>query len=79
MDPRQRRASDGVLCAVKETSSVIALSRGHRSPLLSYKTEPGAGKSYFTNAIFSSNKQNTKFVNTSPPTFSFFQIILLLM
>ncbi|KAK5874010.1 hypothetical protein PBY51_018998 [Eleginops maclovinus] len=40
MDPRQRRASDGVLCVVKETSPHTAPSRGHRSPLLSYKTEP---------------------------------------
>ncbi|XP_049910129.1 tripartite motif-containing protein 66 [Epinephelus moara] len=40
MDPRQRRASDGVLCVVKETSSDTAPPRGHRSPLLSYKTEP---------------------------------------
>lgn len=40
MDPRQRRASDGVLCVVKETSSDMAPFRGHRSPLLSYKTEP---------------------------------------
>ncbi|XP_054470917.1 tripartite motif-containing protein 66 [Anoplopoma fimbria] len=40
MDPKQRRASDGVLCVVKETSSETAHSRGHQSPLLSYKTEP---------------------------------------
>ncbi|XP_073319947.1 tripartite motif-containing protein 66 [Pagrus major] len=40
VDPRQRRASDGVLCVVKEASSDMAPSRGHRSPLLSYKTEP---------------------------------------
>ncbi|KAM9860542.1 tripartite motif-containing protein 66 [Aulostomus maculatus] len=40
MDPRQRRASDGVLCVVKETSSDLIVTRGHRSPLLSYKTEP---------------------------------------
>nr|XP_019954233.1 PREDICTED: uncharacterized protein LOC109636745 isoform X2 [Paralichthys olivaceus] len=40
VDPRQRRASDGVLCVVKETSSDMALPRSHRSPLLSYKTEP---------------------------------------
>ncbi|KAM7424191.1 hypothetical protein PAMA_000502 [Pampus argenteus] len=39
MDPRQRRASDGVLCVVKETSVDSAPFRG-RSPLLSYKTEP---------------------------------------
>ncbi|XP_042340940.1 tripartite motif-containing protein 66 isoform X2 [Plectropomus leopardus] len=39
MDPRQRRASDGVLCVVKETLSEMAVPRGHRSPL-SYKTEP---------------------------------------
>ncbi|CAB1448244.1 unnamed protein product [Pleuronectes platessa] len=39
-DPRQRRASDGVLCVVKETSSDMALPRSHRYPLLSYKTEP---------------------------------------
>ncbi|XP_056269396.1 tripartite motif-containing protein 66 [Pseudoliparis swirei] len=40
MDPKQRRASDGVLCVVKETSSDTAPSRGHKSLLLSYKTEP---------------------------------------
>ncbi|XP_035008560.1 tripartite motif-containing protein 66 isoform X1 [Hippoglossus stenolepis] len=40
VDPRQRRASDGVLCVVKETSSDMALPRSHRYPLLSYKTEP---------------------------------------
>lgn len=39
MDPRQRRASDGVLYVVKETSSDTAPPRIHRSPL-SYKTEP---------------------------------------
>lgn len=52
VDPRQRRASDGVLCVVKETSSETAPSRGHRSPLLSYKTEPGAGKFYFKMHIY---------------------------
>lgn len=46
MDPRQRRASDGVLCVVKETSTDTVPFRSHRSPLLSYKTEPGAGKMY---------------------------------
>ncbi|XP_051234459.1 uncharacterized protein trim66 [Dicentrarchus labrax] len=46
MDPRQRRASDGVLCAVKETSSDKVPSRGHRSPLLSYKTEPDHSFTY---------------------------------
>lgn len=40
VDPRQRRASDGVLCVVKETLSDVIPSRGHLSPLLSYKTEP---------------------------------------
>lgn len=41
MDPRQRRASDGLLSTVKESSRSTAPPRGHRSPLLSYKTEPG--------------------------------------
>ncbi|XP_041650339.1 tripartite motif-containing protein 66 isoform X2 [Cheilinus undulatus] len=40
VDPRQRRASDGVLCVVKESSTEMPLYRRHRSPLLSYKTEP---------------------------------------
>ncbi|XP_008288642.1 tripartite motif-containing protein 66 [Stegastes partitus] len=40
MDPRQRRASDGVLCVVKETLPDLSPSRRHLSPLLSYKTEP---------------------------------------
>uniref|UniRef100_UPI0037E987BC tripartite motif-containing protein 66 n=1 Tax=Semicossyphus pulcher TaxID=241346 RepID=UPI0037E987BC len=40
VDPRQRRASDGVLCVVKESSSEMHPYRRHRSPLLSYKTEP---------------------------------------
>ncbi|XP_068596959.1 tripartite motif-containing protein 66 [Brachionichthys hirsutus] len=38
-DPRQRRASDGVLCVATETSSYSS-SRDHRPPLSSYKTEP---------------------------------------
>ncbi|XP_028298115.1 tripartite motif-containing protein 66 isoform X2 [Gouania willdenowi] len=40
LDQRQRRASDGVLCVVKEKSLNTALSRGHRSPLQAYKLEP---------------------------------------
>ncbi|KAM3626231.1 uncharacterized protein V6R79_025138 [Siganus canaliculatus] len=40
VDPRQRRASDGVLCVVKEASGDVGPPRGHRSPLLTYKTEP---------------------------------------
>ncbi|XP_056880592.1 tripartite motif-containing protein 66 isoform X3 [Takifugu flavidus] len=40
MDPRQRRASDGLLSTVKESSRSTAPPRGHRSPLQSYKTEP---------------------------------------
>ncbi|XP_070691819.1 tripartite motif-containing protein 66 [Pempheris klunzingeri] len=46
IDPRQRRASDGVLCVVKETSSDAAPPRGHRSPRLSYKTEPDHSFTY---------------------------------
>ncbi|XP_017297681.1 tripartite motif-containing protein 66 [Kryptolebias marmoratus] len=38
VDPRQRRASDGVLCVVKETNKVP--SRGCLSPSLPYKLEP---------------------------------------
>ncbi|XP_070762168.1 tripartite motif-containing protein 66 [Enoplosus armatus] len=51
MDPRQRRASDGVLCVVKETSSDTVPSRGHRSPLLSYKTEPDHSFCYVNEEI----------------------------
>ncbi|XP_031180091.1 tripartite motif-containing protein 66 isoform X2 [Sander lucioperca] len=51
MDPRQRRASDGVLCVVKETSSDTAPSTGHRSPLLSYKTEPDHSITYVNEEI----------------------------
>ncbi|XP_059205360.1 E3 ubiquitin-protein ligase TRIM33 [Centropristis striata] len=51
MDPRQRRASDGVLCVVKETSSDMATSRGYRSPLLSYKTEPDQCFAYVNEEI----------------------------
>lgn len=47
VDPRQRRASDGVLCVVKETSTETVAPSGHRSPLLSYKTEPGAGNTTY--------------------------------
>ncbi|KAE8297011.1 Tripartite motif-containing protein 66 [Larimichthys crocea] len=46
MDPRQRRASDGVLCVVKETSTDTVPFRSHRSPLLSYKTEPDHSFTY---------------------------------
>ncbi|GAA6233659.1 tripartite motif-containing protein 66-like isoform X1 [Lates japonicus] len=51
MDPRQRRASDGVLCVVKETSSDMAPTRGHHSPLLSYKTEPDQSFTYVNEEI----------------------------
>ncbi|XP_029001314.2 LOW QUALITY PROTEIN: tripartite motif-containing protein 66 [Betta splendens] len=44
VDPRQRRASDGLLCVVKEASS--ASSRVHRFPLLTYKTEPDQSFTY---------------------------------
>lgn len=43
VDPKQRRASDGVLCVVKETDK--APSRGRLSPSLPYKLEPGAASS----------------------------------
>ncbi|XP_072320929.1 tripartite motif-containing protein 66 [Eucyclogobius newberryi] len=39
VDPKQRRASDGVLCVVKENSATLPPIRSHRSPLLTYKTE----------------------------------------
>jgi len=52
MDPKQRRASDGVLCVVKETSSDTAPSRGHKSLLLSYKTEPGAAQIILAELFF---------------------------
>ncbi|KAK2854001.1 hypothetical protein Q5P01_006662 [Channa striata] len=45
VDPRQRRASDGLLCVVKETPD-FPPSRGHRSTLLSYKTEPDPSFTY---------------------------------
>ncbi|XP_044049533.1 tripartite motif-containing protein 66 [Siniperca chuatsi] len=51
MDPRQRRASDGVLCTVKETLSDAVPSRGHRSPLLSYKIEPDHSFTYVNEEI----------------------------
>ncbi|XP_037304573.2 tripartite motif-containing protein 66 isoform X2 [Pungitius pungitius] len=46
VDRKQRRASDGVLCVVKETASETELSRGHRSPLLTYKKEPDHSFNY---------------------------------
>lgn len=39
VDSRQRRASDGVLCVVKENSATLPPGRIRRSPLLTYKTE----------------------------------------
>ncbi|XP_056228355.1 tripartite motif-containing protein 66 isoform X2 [Seriola aureovittata] len=51
MDPRQRRSSDGVLCVVKETSSDTAAPSSHRSPLLSYKTEPDNSFTYLNENI----------------------------
>ncbi|KAM9817676.1 tripartite motif-containing protein 66 [Neosynchiropus ocellatus] len=41
VDQSRRRASDGVLCVTKPSSDSVA-TRGSRSPLLSYKTEPDA-------------------------------------
>lgn len=73
MDPRQRRASDGLLCVVKETSSDMVSSRGHRSPVLSYKTEPGDGKYNFTLRLYLLKEKYgcIKFVNTCSQFFSF--------
>ncbi|KAF7662392.1 hypothetical protein LDENG_00237920 [Lucifuga dentata] len=55
MDPKQRRASDGVLCVVKETSSDMFPTRGQAawclSPLLSYKTEPDHSCGYVDEEI----------------------------
>ncbi|KAM7015747.1 tripartite motif-containing protein 66 isoform 1-T2 [Tautogolabrus adspersus] len=51
VDPRQRRSSDGVLCVVKESSSEMPPYRRHRSPLLSYKTEPEPFFSYVNEEI----------------------------
>ncbi|XP_053720289.1 uncharacterized protein trim66 isoform X1 [Synchiropus splendidus] len=39
VDQSRRRASDGVLCVTQPASDSVA-TRGSRSPLLSYKTEP---------------------------------------
>lgn len=39
VDSRQRRASDGVLCVVKENSATLPPARSRRPPLLTYKTE----------------------------------------
>ncbi|XP_040900764.1 uncharacterized protein trim66 isoform X2 [Toxotes jaculatrix] len=51
MDPRQRRASDGLLCVVKESSSNTSPPRGYHSPLLSYKTEPDHSFTYVNEEI----------------------------
>ncbi|XP_062271641.1 tripartite motif-containing protein 66 [Scomber scombrus] len=59
-DPRQRRASDGVLCVVKETSFETAPSRGHRSPLLSYKTEPDHSFTYANEEIDYKSKEKCR-------------------
>lgn len=39
VESRQRRASDGVLCVVKENSATLPPARSRRPPLLTYKTE----------------------------------------
>ncbi|XP_076739195.1 tripartite motif-containing protein 66 isoform X1 [Maylandia zebra] len=50
LDPRQRRASDGVLCVAKETST--------EPPLMSYKTEPDHPITYVNEEIgFDANKK----------------------
>lgn len=64
MDSRLRRASDGLLSAVKEASSDPSASGGHRSPLLTYKTEPGARIDNFILKLGFIVKETLKFVNT---------------
>ncbi|XP_029354689.1 uncharacterized protein trim66 isoform X2 [Echeneis naucrates] len=59
IDARQRRASDGVLCVVKETLSDTATPRGHR-PLLSYKTEPDNSLSYVNEAVHYEAKEKCR-------------------
>nr|XP_020465414.1 tripartite motif-containing protein 66-like isoform X2 [Monopterus albus] len=59
MDPRQRRSSDGVLYVVKETSSETTPSRGHRAPLLPYKTEPDHPFTYANEETCRVNSDNS--------------------
>ncbi|XP_047437506.1 uncharacterized protein trim66 isoform X2 [Mugil cephalus] len=58
MDPRQRRASDGALCVVKETLSEMAPSRGHLSPLLSYKMEPDHPLTYVSEIDYEAKEKH---------------------
>ncbi|XP_061598781.1 tripartite motif-containing protein 66 [Cololabis saira] len=60
MDPRQRRASDGVLCVVKETSSQTTPLRGGFPPSLSYKMEPDHLPTFVTEEIDYGAKEKLK-------------------
>lgn len=64
MDSRLRRASDGLLSAVREASSDLSASGGHRSPLLTYKTEPGARIDNFRLRLGFIVKETLKCVDT---------------
>ncbi|KAG7458358.1 tripartite motif-containing protein 66 [Solea senegalensis] len=64
VDPRQRRASDGVLCVVKETASVVS-AKVHRSPLLCYKTEPDYSFTYVNEEINCEVKEKCRMSRSS--------------
>lgn len=51
VDSRPRRASDGVLCVVKENSATLPPSRSRRSPLLTYKTEADQSCTFVGDAL----------------------------
>ncbi|XP_030574072.1 tripartite motif-containing protein 66 isoform X2 [Archocentrus centrarchus] len=57
VDPRQRRASDGVLCVTKETST--------EPPLLAYKTEPDHSVTYVNEEIGFDAKKKCSFSSSS--------------
>lgn len=72
MHSRQRRASGGLLCVVKEASSDALPSRGHLCPLLSYKTETGEAKIELYPAVMVQERSNINidYLHTCSPLFS---------
>ncbi|XP_020794700.2 tripartite motif-containing protein 66 [Boleophthalmus pectinirostris] len=64
MDSRQRRASDGLLCVVKENSATMPPAISRRSPLLTYKTEADQSCTFVTKDLDFEASERCQFSNS---------------
>ncbi|CAL9701644.1 unnamed protein product [Knipowitschia caucasica] len=65
VDSRQRRASDGVLCVVRENSATLPPARSRRPPLLTYKTEADQSCTFVSEGLDFKASGRCRFLNAA--------------